>query len=110
MRKRGERDMIVLGGWLFADLLLGLAMLFLTANTVGQAPPTATPPPTANLLATSEAANAAIQADLDSAAATATANAENVAALNSDIASAQEEAASARQTAVAAATVDAQAA
>ena len=76
-RPRSQRDMIVLGGWLFADLLLGLAMLFLTANTVGQAPPTATPPPTANLLATSEAANAAIQADLDSAAATATANAES---------------------------------
>lgn len=35
--------MVVLGGWLFADLLLGLAMLFAVANTVGQAPPTPTP-------------------------------------------------------------------
>ena len=42
-RRRTRRDMIVLGGWLFADLLLGLAMLFLVANTVGSAPPTPTP-------------------------------------------------------------------
>ena len=42
-KKRTRRDMFVLGGWLFADLLLGLAMLFAVANTVGQAPPTPTP-------------------------------------------------------------------
>ena len=44
--------MILLGGWLFADLLLGLAMLFLTANTVGTPPPTATPTPSPNSYAT----------------------------------------------------------
>ena len=30
-RARKQRDMITLGGWLFADLLLGLAMLFFAA-------------------------------------------------------------------------------
>ncbi len=53
-RKRTRRDMFVLGGWLFADLLLGLAMLFAVANTVGQAPPTPTPTATPNELATAE--------------------------------------------------------
>lgn len=53
--------MIVLGGWLFADLFLGLVMLFLTANTQGQETPTPTPPATPNLLATSEARAAATQ-------------------------------------------------
>jgi hypothetical protein len=47
--------MIALGGWIFADLLLGLAMLFFTANTVGLPPPTPTPLPTPNLLATERA-------------------------------------------------------
>ncbi|MEJ7839741.1 MAG: hypothetical protein WKF81_13085, partial [Thermomicrobiales bacterium] len=42
-RRRTRRDMVVLGGWLFADLLLGLAMLFLVANTVGSEPSTPTP-------------------------------------------------------------------
>lgn len=56
-RSRTERDMIVLGGWLFADLLLGLAMLFFTANTVGQPKPVPTPTPGADFLATSEARN-----------------------------------------------------
>ncbi len=53
-KKRTRRDMFVLGGWLFADLLLGLAMLFAVANTVGQAPPTPTPTATPNELATAE--------------------------------------------------------
>jgi len=59
-KRRTRRDMFVLGGWLFADLLLGLAMLFAVANTVGQAPPTPTPTATPNLLATSES-NLALQ-------------------------------------------------
>lgn len=47
MRKRGPRsgifrDTMSLAGWLFADLLLGLAMLFFVFNTVGTKP---TPPP-----------------------------------------------------------------
>lgn len=53
-KRRTRRDMFVLGGWLFADLLLGLAMLFAVANTVGQAPPTPTPTATPNQLATAE--------------------------------------------------------
>jgi chemotaxis protein histidine kinase CheA len=47
--------MFTLGGWLFADLLLGLAMLFAVANTVGQEPPTPTPTASPDFLATSEA-------------------------------------------------------
>ncbi len=54
-KRRTRRDMFVLGGWLFADLLLGLAMLFAVANTVGQAPPTPTPTSTPNELETAEA-------------------------------------------------------
>lgn len=46
--------MIVLGGWLFADLLLGLAMLFAVANTVGAPPPEPTPTPMPDYLATAE--------------------------------------------------------
>src|SRR5690349_7460294 len=60
-RRREGRDMILLGGWLFADLLLGLAMLFLTANSVGTPPPTPTPTPSPNSYATM-AASAAIVA------------------------------------------------
>src|SRR3954453_22322548 len=52
--------MIALGGWIFADLLLGLAMLFFTANTVGSPAPTPTPQPTPNLLATSRATIASL--------------------------------------------------
>jgi len=63
-RRRNRRDMIVLGGWLFADLLLGLAMLFAVANTVGAPPPEPTPTPLPNYLATSEAQIA--QADFSS--------------------------------------------
>src|ERR687890_2917009 len=60
-RKRWEqRDMIALGGWIFADLLLGLAMLFFTADTVGSPAPTPTPQPTPNLLATSRATIASL--------------------------------------------------
>jgi hypothetical protein len=44
--------MVVLGGWLFADLLLGLSMLFLVANTVGSEPPTPTPTPDPDYRAT----------------------------------------------------------
>lgn len=54
-KRRTRRDMVVLGGWLFADLLLGLAMLFAVANTVGQEPPTPTPTATPNQLQTAEA-------------------------------------------------------
>lgn len=54
--------MIVLGGWLFADLLLGLAMIFLVANTVGAPPPEPTATPTPNELATAEASFAEQQA------------------------------------------------
>ncbi|HWV36004.1 MAG TPA: hypothetical protein VNZ55_10230 [Thermomicrobiales bacterium] len=54
-RRRNRRDMIVLGGWLFADLLLGLAMLFAVANTVGAPAPPPTPTPMPDYLATSEA-------------------------------------------------------
>lgn len=61
-RRRTRRDMIVLGGWLFADLLLGLAMLFLVANTVGAPPPEPTPTATPDELATAEASFAAQQA------------------------------------------------
>jgi hypothetical protein len=53
-RRRTRRDMIVLGGWLFADLLLGLAMLFAVANTVGAPPPEPTPTPLPDYLATAE--------------------------------------------------------
>ena len=71
--------MLVLGGWLFADLLLGLAMLFLAANTFGSPPPEPTPTATPNLLATSEAnvsaAEATIRAQQISAQEQATANA-----------------------------------
>ena len=56
--------MIVLGGWLFADLLLGLAMLFLTANTVGTAAPSPTPTATPNRLSTAMAQNGATQTAL----------------------------------------------
>lgn len=64
-RRRTRRDMIVLGGWLFADLLLGLAMLFLVANTVGAPPPEPTPTATPDELATAEASFAAQQASND---------------------------------------------
>ncbi|GAC1629778.1 MAG: hypothetical protein NVS4B7_18440 [Ktedonobacteraceae bacterium] len=49
MRRPRVKDTIMLSGWLFADLLLALAILFLAANTVGAKPqpiPTPTPVPT----------------------------------------------------------------
>ena len=48
--------MILLGCLLLADLLLGLAMLFLTANTVGTPDPTPTPSPLPDYQATELAA------------------------------------------------------
>jgi hypothetical protein len=62
-RRRTRRDMITLGGWLFADLLLGLSMIFLVANTVGAPPPEPTPTPLPNYEATAEAQIA--QADVE---------------------------------------------
>jgi hypothetical protein len=47
---------VLLSGWLFADLLLALAVIFLSANTVGVKPraiPTSIPTPTARPLSTS---------------------------------------------------------
>lgn len=60
-KPRTGSSMVVLGGWLFADLLLGLAMLFAVATTVGAPPPTPTPTPAPNYLATSEANRSADQ-------------------------------------------------
>ena len=81
MKFRTPRDnstsMIMLGGWLFADLLLGLAMLFLTSGTSGSPPPTATMTATPNELATFQSASAMTQ----------TAQAKDVAELNATVAS-----------------------
>lgn len=49
-RRFRMRDTVLLSGWLFADLLLALAVIFLSANTVGVKPrviPTSIPTPTA---------------------------------------------------------------
>src|SRR4051794_35341427 len=53
------RDTMSLAGWLYADLMLGLAMLFFVFNTVGPEPlpsptvtPTRTPTPSATPTAT----------------------------------------------------------
>jgi hypothetical protein len=75
-RRRTRRDMVVLGGWLFADLLLGLAMLFLVANTVGSEPATPTPTAEPDYLATATVEFAAQQAE----------NEETIAALQGDLA------------------------
>src|SRR6187551_339948 len=72
--------MMLLGGWLFADLLLGLAMLFLTSGTSGTPPATPTPTGTPNELATNIAVNAM----------TATAQAQEVVALNATLISEQD--------------------
>jgi hypothetical protein len=63
MRKAvGSQDSVAMAGWLFADLLLGVAMLFFVFNTVGELPaitpeppvePTETPTPTATATPTS---------------------------------------------------------
>lgn len=68
--------MVVLGGWLFADLLLGLAMLFAVATTVGAPPATPTPTSTPDQLATAQA-NFALQQ---------TSNQQTVAALEGQVA------------------------
>lgn len=55
-RQHPFRDTIALGGWLFADLMLGLAMLFFAANTQGMpSTPTATPTASAILTPTNTA-------------------------------------------------------
>ncbi|HEU5376620.1 MAG TPA: hypothetical protein VFV38_14375 [Ktedonobacteraceae bacterium] len=47
-RRFQMRDTMLLSGWLFADLLLALFVIFLSANTVGVKPqPIPTPTPTA---------------------------------------------------------------
>ncbi|MFM9107261.1 MAG: hypothetical protein ACKOWF_11260 [Chloroflexota bacterium] len=103
-RRRSERDMIALGGWIFADLLLGLAMLFFTANTVGQPPPTPTPLPTPNLLATERARSGQALALTGATATAAAISAEGTAAaLSSAVASGD----SALATAAARATLEA---
>ena len=45
MKRAKRRVTVSLAGWLFADLLLGIAMLFFVFNTVGEVevPPTPTP-------------------------------------------------------------------
>lgn len=51
-RRSGQRSLFSIAGWLFADLLLALAVIFISANTIGAKPPvlarlTPTPVPTA---------------------------------------------------------------
>lgn len=61
MRQPGRRtprfqmsDTVLLSGWLFADLLLGLTVIFLAANTVSVKPlPIPTPQPTVTIAPTS---------------------------------------------------------
>src|SRR5947208_1270600 len=48
-RKPLVRDTVFMSGWLFADLLLALAVLFLAANTIGIKIP---PPPPPKLMVT----------------------------------------------------------
>ncbi|MDP9370678.1 MAG: hypothetical protein M3Q03_20830 [Chloroflexota bacterium] len=111
-RRRDRDDMLRLGGWLFADLLLGLAMLFFAANTIGSPPPTPTPTATPNLLATATAElNAlATRSNQEAAAAAASATeaavraAETASALSSEVAFEQ---AAAQQTAISQATAEA---
>ncbi len=40
---RPRQNTVALAGWLFADLLLGIAMFFLVANSIGARQPPATP-------------------------------------------------------------------
>lgn len=55
-RDRSPQPLMLMAGWLFADLLLALGMLFLVGNTVGiiKPPPTPTPttPPTPTIMPT----------------------------------------------------------
>lgn len=96
-KRRTRRDMITLGGWLFADLLLGLSLLFLVANTVGEGPPIPTPTPMPDYFATAESEIASNQVE----------NQQTVIALESDLADSENANLSAQSTAEALATRDA---
>lgn len=96
-KRRTRRDMITLGGWLFADLLLGLSLLFLVANTVGSGPPEPTPTPMPDYFATAESEIASN--DLE--------NKQTVVALESDLADSRSSSSRAQSTADALATQDA---
>ena len=72
--RRRERSMYEIGGWVFADLLLALTLIFMVSGT-GDPPPTPTPTATANLLATSDAQVAQLQGQAAENAQTATADA-----------------------------------
>lgn len=96
-KRRTRRDMITLGGWLFADLLLGLSLLFLVANTVGEGPPVPTPTPMPDYFATAESDIASNDIE----------NQQTVVALESDLADSQSSNLSAQSTADALATRDA---
>lgn len=96
-KRRNRRDMITLGGWLFADLLLGLSLLFLVANTVGDGPPPPTPTPMPDYFATAESEIASNQLQHE----------QTVVALESDIADSESQSLSAQSTAEALATRDA---
>lgn len=93
-KRRSRRDMITLGGWLFADLLLGLSLLFLVANTVGEGPP---PTPMPDYFATAESEIASNQIE----------NQQTVVALESELADSQSKSVNAQSTADALATRDA---
>lgn len=96
-KRRTRRDMITLGGWLFADLLLGLSLLFLVANTVGEGPPEPTPTPMPDYFATAESEIASNQLE----------NQQTVVALESDLADSESAQQQAQSTADALATQDA---
>lgn len=96
-KRRTRRDMITLGGWLFADLLLGLSLLFLVANTVGDSPPPPTPTPMPDYFATAESEIASNQLNAE----------QTVVALESDLAASENQSANAQSTADALATRDA---
>lgn len=96
-KRRTRRDMITLGGWLFADLLLGLSLLFLVANTAGSGPPEPTPTPMPDYFATAESEIASNQLE----------NQQTVVALESELADSESVNLSAQSTADALATRDA---
>jgi hypothetical protein len=56
-REDRKGTFIVASGWLFADMLLALAMLFLVSNTIGIHPPVPTPTPTSTHVPTAAAAS-----------------------------------------------------
>lgn len=96
-KRRTRRDMITLGGWLFADLLLGLSLLFLVANTVGEGPPEPTPTPMPDYFATAESEIASNQLQAE----------QTVVALESELADSENANLQAQSTADALATRDA---